>query len=112
MNAAIIRELIEDFITPKTGLIALGVVLIIASYALGLSHGETPREVMCGEDIAQVAKLQGELSDSQARSHASNQRAQLECVKREQDVCAERMDTYRERLTALRCKICEAGATP
>ena len=112
MNFAIIRDLLEDLITPKTGLIALGVVLVLASYALGLSHGEIPREVMCKADILQVTKLQGELSDLQARSHAGNQRAQLECVKREQDVCAERMDVYRERLTALRCKICEAGKAP
>lgn len=112
MNTEVIRQLIEDFITPKTALIALAAVLILLSYVLGLSHGETPREVMCSADIAEVSKLQGKLSDALARSHATNQRAQLECVKREQDVCAERMDTYRERLTALRCKICEAGAKP
>lgn len=107
MTASLIQKLVDAGLTPKSVAAALALLLIAASYMLGISHGHIPKEVLCKEEISLVDVQQHKIKQMLEESHTRTQRAQLECVKREQDVCSERLDTFRRRLTELKCKICE-----
>lgn len=109
--SALFQKLLDvDWTSPTNILSALGVIILLGSYFLGLSHGSKPKELVCKEEIKLLDAQSAQISEMQKQSHKELQGAQISCVKREQDICTQRLDTFRDNLTRLRCKICKAGA--
>jgi len=89
--------------------VIIGVASLILSAltgTVGYQVGSQPREVICKEDIERGDVLKKTVESLQVRNHEGVLKAQQECIKREQDICDERIINIRERMTKLRCKIC------
>ena len=97
-----------DWKSPQSLITLISTILVLVSYTLGLSHGSEPKAMICKEELKLLSVQSDQIRELQKTAHSNLQSAQISCVKREQDVCSARMDTFRESLTKLRCKICKA----
>jgi hypothetical protein len=109
VNATSLVDLLsQTSISLKAAFGASVIMLMSLSYMLGFSHADKPKEVVCALEIKQVEAQNQLIKSAQSKHHESLQEAQTNCMQREQDVCSERVENFRESFTKLRCKICKA----
>ena len=82
-------------------------ILSVLTGTVGYQVGNQPREVVCKEDITRAEALKDTVESLQTETHKSVMDAQQSCIQREQGICDDRILKYKERVTRLRCKICE-----
>jgi len=93
-------------ISLKVALGAAVLALMGLSYALGFSHADQPKEVVCALELSLVDTFKARLSNVEREVSDKLQAAQMSCVQREQEVCSGRIEKFSERLEKIRCKIC------
>ena len=97
-------------INPKA--IAITTVIVGAAgtfLMLGYLMGLQPEEVVCKAYIQELQTSSTQISDLESEVSKAKEIHTLSCVKREKDICAERIKSLSENYKRLRCKICKAG---
>lgn len=85
----------------------LFVFAISISYRVGVIMTRQPRDVICKPYIDQADELLLRVERCERERARMTQEATLGCVEREGSLCDERVEAVREKIKALRCRICE-----
>jgi hypothetical protein len=78
------------------------------AFGLGWKTGHEPKELVCRQYIGEMTLLRNQADKRNVQMSGELERATLECERREQSICDKRIETMKERIKALRCRICAA----
>lgn len=80
---------------------------ISVSYRVGVIMTAQPRDVICRPYILETEELLARVTKCERERAVMTQEAALGCIEREGSICDERIETVKEKIKALRCRICE-----
>jgi hypothetical protein len=86
---------------------AVTVFIALSMLVAGYQIGKQPKEVVCKEEFEMLHVLKRTVESLKVRKHGAVMEAAQSCMGREQNLCDDRIKEVRDRITKLRCRICE-----
>ena len=101
-------ENIDPILTKFGYFILVGFIFFFVFFAGYLSNS-SEKSVVCRRYIKENTELLKQLETCQGDYAKLEAECQLDCIKREKEICTEEKEVLKENIKNLRCEICQRG---